>query len=306
MNAPTDVTETLRAKSRNWSEVALETSLAGAAFLSVLTTAGILAVLAGEAVSFLRDVSLLDFLTGTRWNPMIEPRSFGVLPLVGGTFLIVLGAATVAVPAGLAGAIYLAECAGPRTRGALKPVLEILAGIPTVVYGYFALTCVTPLLRTFLPSLQVFNALSASLVVGLMILPTVVSLCDDALRAVPRRLRDAGHALGATRAEVTLRVVVPSALSGLVAAFVLAISRAVGETMAVTLAAGATPRLTLDVTQPVQTMTAFIVQVSQGDAAAGTIEYRSLYAVGALLFVITLAFNLVAHRFLERFREVYD
>ncbi len=276
------------------------------AFLSVLTTLSIIAILAWEAYSFFREVGVFDFLSGTRWTPLLEPRSFGVLPLVAGTFQIVVGASLIAIPVGLASAIYLAEFASAEVRRVLKPVLEILAGIPTVVYGYFALTFVTPLIAAVFPSTQIFNAASASIVVGIMVLPMTASLCDDALRAVPESLRQGAFALGATQFEVTLRVVLPAALSGVMASFVLAASRAIGETMAVTLAAGATPKMTLDPLQSIQTMTAYIVQVSLGDTPVGTVEYQTIFAVAALLFAITLGMNIIAHRVLARFREVYE
>lgn len=269
-------------------------------------TAGIVVALAGEALDFFREVPGRDFLLGTRWAPLLEPRSFGVLPLVCGTFLVVAGAALVALPLGIGSAIYLSEYAAEPVRAILKPLLEVLAGIPTVVYGYFALTAITPLLRSLLPGVGVFNALSASIVVGIMVLPTVASLGEDALRAVPVGLRHAAYALGATPFEVTARVVVPAALPGLLAAAALAGSRAVGETMAVTLAAGATPRLTANPLESIQTMTAYIAQVSLGDAPAGTVEHRTIFAVGALLFVITLVFNAAAIRFLRPFRGVYE
>jgi phosphate transport system permease protein len=276
------------------------------AFLSVGTTAAIIWILAREAWIFFLNVSPLEFFFGTRWAPLLEPRSFGVLPLVCGTTLVVVGAALVSLPLGLASGIYLSEYASDRTRGILKPILEILAGVPTVVYGYFALTFITPLLMRILPQTQIFNAASAALVVGIMILPMVASLCDDAFRAVPRSLRDAGYALGATEYEVSLQVVLPGALSGVLASFVLALSRAIGETMAVTLAAGATPRLALNPLESIQTMTAYIVQVSLGDTPAGSIAYQTIFAVGILLFGITLVMNWVANRVLRRFREVYE
>ena len=276
------------------------------AFLSILTTLSIIAILAWEAYSFFREVRVFDFILGTRWTPLLEPRSFGVLPLVAGTLQIVVGASLIAIPVGLASAIYLAEFASAGVRRVLKPVLEILAGIPTVVYGYFALTFVTPLIAGIFPSTQIFNAASASIVVGIMVLPMTASLCDDALRAVPQSLRQGAFALGATQFEVTLRVVLPAALSGVMASFVLAASRAIGETMAVTLAAGATPRMTLDPLQSIQTMTAYIVQVSLGDTPVGTVEYQTIFAVAALLFTITLGMNVIAHRVLARFREVYE
>ncbi len=293
-------------KRRRWQEEGIRAILFLCALVSVVTTAGIIAVLAREVWGFFREVSPFEFLLGTRWTPLLDPRSFGVLPLVGGTTLVVVGAALVAVPIGLGSGIFLSEYASERLRGLLKPILEVLAGIPTVVYGYFALTSVTPLLSRIFPSTQIFNAASASIVVGIMVLPMIASLCDDAFRAVPVSLRQAGYALGATRLEVSTQVVLPGALSGVLASFVLALSRAIGETMAVALAAGSTPKLTANPLESIQTMTAYIVQVSLGDTPAGSIEYRTLFAVGMLLFVITLAMNLLAHRILRRFREVYE
>ena len=271
--------------------------------LSVLTTVGIVVVLITESMGFFAEVSPLEFLFSTRWSPDLVPRSFGILPLLNGTLLVAAGASLLALPVGLATAIYLSEYASPRTKRIVKPALEILAGIPTVVYGYFGIVFVTPIIRAVFPATGVFNAGSAAIVVGIMILPMVSSLCEDALSGVPRSLREAAYGLGATRLEVSTRVVVPAAVSGIVASFILAISRAIAETMVVTLAAGATPRMTLDLLQSIQTMTAYIVQVSLGDAPSGTIEYRTLFAVGLLLFLITLALNLVSQRLTVRFRE---
>lgn len=275
------------------------------AMVSVVTTFGIIYVLGLEAVQFFQKVSLLEFFTGTRWSPLIRPASFGILPLLAGTLQITLGAALVAVPLGLLSALYLSEYAKPGVRKMLKPVLEILAGIPTVVYGYFAVYFVTPALRELFPSVQVYNAASGAIVVGIMILPLVSSLCEDALSAVPRALREGAYALGSTKMEVSLKVVVPAALSGIMAAVILAVSRAVGETMAVTLAAGQTPKLTLNPAESIQTMTAYIVQVSKGDTPTGTIEYQTIFAVGATLFLITMLLNVVAARIVRRYRTVY-
>lgn len=294
-----------RRAARRLRESGIQAVLASAAAVSVATTIGVLVVLTTESGRFFSQVSPWEFLFGTEWSPLLEPRSFGVLPLLGGTLMIVIGAGLVAIPLGVGSAIFLSEYASPRTRGILKPVLEVLAGIPTVVYGYFALTFVTPILRAVIPATQVFNAASACIVVGIMILPMVASLCDDAMRAVPRELRQAGYALGATPMEVSTRVVFPAALSGILASFILAASRAIGETMAVTLAAGATPKLTANPFESIQTMTAYIVQVSLGDTPAGTVEYQTLFAVGALLFVVTLGMNIAGQRILRRFREVY-
>lgn len=294
--------------SIRWGEEIIRLGLLFCVLISLATTAAIVFVIAKESYTFFATVPLLDFLTGTRWTPLLEPRSFGVLPLVCGTLLIVAGASLVAIPAGLAAAIYLAEFASPRIRSIVKPVLEILAGIPTVVYGYFALTFITPLLKTewLFPSTKVFNAASGAIVVGIMVLPMVASLCDDALRAVPSALRQGAYALGATPLEVTTQVVVPASLSGIMASFVLAASRAIGETMAVTIAAGATPNLTANPLESIQTMTAYIVQVSLGDTPAGGIEYKTIFAVASLLFVITLGMNVVSNHILGRFRETYE
>lgn len=287
-------------------ERVVEFVLFSCALLSILTTAGIISVLAVETFNFFSEVSVFEFLTGTRWTPLFNPRRFGVLPLLSGTFLVAIGAGLVAIPVGVATAMFLSEYATARVRSILKPILEILAGIPTVVYGYFAVTTVTPLLRAIIPSTSIFNAASAAIVVGIMILPMIASLCDDAFRAVPRSLRDGGYALAATKFEVSSRVVFPAAISGVLASFILALSRAIGETMAVTLAAGATPKLTLNPLESIQTMTAYIVQVSLGDTPAGTVEYRTLFAVGMLLFVITFIMNLAANRVVARYREVYE
>ncbi|MYH09327.1 MAG: phosphate ABC transporter permease subunit PstC [Gemmatimonadales bacterium] len=279
--------------------------LFGSEALSILATVGIVIVLLTESLGFFAEVSPVEFLAGTRWSPDLVPRSFGILPLVNGTLLVAAGAALIALPIGLATAIYLSEFASLRTKRTVKPALEILAGIPTVVYGYFAVTLVTPVLRTLFPGVGVFNAASAAIVVGIMILPMVSSLSEDALSAVPGSLREAAYGVGATRFEVATRIVVPAGLPGIAASFILAISRAIAETIVVTLAAGATPGMTLDLLQSVQTMTAYIVQVSLGDAPSGSIEYRTLFAVGLLLFLITLGLNLLSQRMTTRFWESF-
>lgn len=293
------------ARERSY-ERGIEWLLAGAALLSVLTTAGIVIALFTGAVDFFNEVPVLAFVTGRRWTPLFTPKHFGVLPLVSGTLLVTVLSAAVALPIGVASAIYLSEYASSRVRSALKPILEVLAGIPTVVYGYFALTFVTPLIRAVLPQTSVFNALSASVVLGIMLIPMVASLSEDAMRAVPRSLREGAYALGSTRFEVSTRVVVPAALSGIVASFILALSRAVGETMIVAMAAGATPRLTLNPLESIQTMTSYIVQVSLGDTPVGSTEYKTLFAVGFALFLITFAMNILGRWVLNRYREVYD
>jgi len=283
----------------------IERALFLCAALSVLTTAGIIAVLALETYEFLREVPVLDFLTGTEWTPLFSNQKFGVLPLVAGTMLVSSIAMVVALPMGLLSAIYLSEYSPSGFRRVVKPVLEILAGVPTVVYGYFALTFVTPILQQVFPTLSGFNALSPGLVMGLMILPLVSSLSEDAMRAVPQGLREGSYALGATRMQTALRVVVPGAFSGITAAFILAVSRAIGETMIVAIAAGQQPRLTGNPFVPIETMTAYIVQVSLGDTPRGTIEYQTIFAVGMLLFVMTFSLNLISTWLRERFREEY-
>ena len=260
-----------------------------------------------EGLSFFRDVSPIEFLTGTRWTPLFVSQHYGVLPLVAGTLLIAVGAALVALPIGSVSAIFLSEYASPGTRAVLKPVLEVLAGVPMVVYGYFALTAITPFLKsTLFPDLGPFNALSAIIVVGIMIVPMVSSRSDDAMKAVPRELREAAYAVGATKFEVVTRVTFPAALSGIIASYILAVSRAVGETMAVTVAASATPNLTWNPLEGVQTMTAYIVSVSLGNTPQGTIEFRTIFAVALTLFVMTLVMNLIAARVISRYREAYE
>jgi phosphate transport system permease protein len=275
------------------------------AALSVLTTVGIIAVLAVETIEFLREVPIIEFLTGTEWTPLFASPRFGVLPLVVGTLLVSAIAMIVALPMGLLSAIYLSEYAAPGIRRVIKPTLEILAGVPTVVYGYFALMFVTPLLQRYLPGLAGFNALSPGIVMGIMILPLVSSLSEDAIRAVPRGLREGAYALGATRMQTALRVVIPAAFSGITASFILAASRAIGETMIVAIAAGQQPRLTGNPFVPIETMTAYIVQVSLGDTPQGTLEYRTIFAVGMLLFLSTFALNLVSTWMRDRFRQEY-
>ncbi len=293
-------------RNRDFKERLIGAVLFVCAAVSTLVTVGIVGVLLGESLLFFREVSVVDFLTDTRWTPLFQDPHFGILPLASGSFLVAAGAALIAIPVGLLTAIFLSEYAGPRLRGALKPLLEILAGIPTVVYGYFALTFITPILRYFVPSTDVFNAAAGAIVVGIMIIPTVASLSEDALRAVPEALRQGAYGLGATKMEVATRVVVPGALSGIVASFILGISRAIGETMAVTIASGNMANLTLSPLESIQTMTSYIVQVSKGDTPHGTIEYQTLFAVGLTLFVITLLMNVLSQWVLARFREEYE
>ena len=296
----------LRATRRRWGEDVVKAALALCAFVSVATTVGIVVALFVPAIEFFSEISIVDFLTGTDWAPLFEPPAFGVLPLIAGTLLVTGCACLVCIPFGLGSAIYLSEYARPRTRKYLKPALEVLAGIPTVVYGYFALTFVTPLLQDIGVGVGVFSALSAGLVMGVMLLPTVASVSEDSMSAVPRDLRDGAYALGSTRLHVSTRIVVPAAISGIIASFVLAISRAVGETMIVLIAAGGQPNWTWNPLDAVQTMTAFIAATGQGDVPTGSIEYKTIFAVGAALFVMTFVMNLFAIRLVRRFREVYE
>ena len=292
-------------RKRKWMESVIGFALFGCALISILTTVGIVVVLAVEAFQFFREVSIFEFLTGTEWAPKLAHK-FGILPLLTGTLLVTAGAAVIALPIGLLSAVYLSEYASNSVREVVKPALEVLAGIPSVVFGYVAVVTISPWIRTLFPSAGVFNAASASIVVGFMILPMVVSLSEDVLRSVPRSLREAAYALGATKFDVTVKIVVPAALSGIVAAFLLALSRAIGETMAVSLAAGNQPNLTLNPLETVQTMTAYIVQISQGDTPAGTLEYRTIFAVGLTLFICTMGLNILAQRFVARMREKYE
>ena len=276
------------------------------AALSVLTTVGIVVTLLGETIQFFGEVPVLDFLTGTRWTPLFASQHFGVLPLVNGTLAVAVVALAVAVSIGLLTAVFLSEYAPPRLRAVIKPVLEILAGIPTVVYGYFALLFVTPILEGIFPQTSRFNVASAGIVMGFMILPMLASISEDALRAVPRDLRQGAFALGATRFEVVTRVVMPGALSGILAAIILSVSRAIGETMIVYLAAGGRPDLGFDLLKGMQTMTAYIASVSLGDTPQDTIEFRTIFAVGTLLFMTTFVMNILSDVIMRRFREAYE
>lgn len=277
--------------------------LGACAFLSIITTIGIIFVLSRESFHFFTEVSIIDFLFGTRWEPLLEPKSFGVLPLVSGTLVIMVGSGMIAIPVGLVIAVYLSEYSKKKTRSIIKPVLEILAGIPTIVYGYFALSFITPLLQTILPDTEVFNALSGCIVVGIMILPMVSSLCDDAFQGIPKSLKMGGYALGATSLEVITEIQVPAAAPRILAAFILALSRAIGETMAVTLASGANPQFSFSPLESIQTMTAYIVQVSLGDTPQGGVEYLTCFAVAGLLFLITLSMNVVGQTIMYRFKK---
>lgn len=292
-------------KQRINSEKIIPLLLLITAGISVLTTIGIVLTLVFETITFFKEISIVDFFTKNEWYPFSQPASYGVMPLIIGTLKITILAAIVAVPIGLATAIYLSEYASEKARRIIKPILEVLAGVPTIVYGFFALTFVTPLLRSIFPSLEMFNALSPGLVVGIMITPMIASLSEDALVSVPRAVREGALAMGSTKFETTIKVVLPAAISGIVASIVLALSRAIGETMIVTVAGGSTPSMDLGVTSSMQTMTAYIVQVSSGDAGFGTTIYYSIYAVGMTLFVFTLCMNLLAQFISRKIREEY-
>ena len=290
---------------RKWRDRLIEVLLLGSALVAVFTTLAIVAILLYESSGFFKHVSLKEFLTDTQWTPLFAEAHYGILPLVAGTLTTTMVALVVAVPLGLTIAIYLSEFASHRLRETVKPILELLGAVPTVVYGYFALLIVTPLLQRIIPNLPGFNMLSAGLVIGLMIIPYVSSVSEDAMRAVPRYMREGSYAMGATRLQTALRVVVPGAFSGLAAAFILGISRAVGETMVVAIAAGMQPNLTFDPREPAATITAYIVQVSLGDLPHGSIGYQSIFAAGLVLMLITLIFNVFGFFLTRRFREAY-
>lgn len=286
-------------------ERGIEFILLLAAASSVFVTAAIVCVLVYESFGFFRTVPLTDFLFGTVWTPLFDNPKYGILPLLSGTLLSTVVALVFVAPIGLITAIYLSEFASPKTREIIKPILELLSGVPTVVYGFFALLFVTPLLQSFVPGLPGFNILSAGIVIGIMIIPYVASLSEDAMRAVPNSLRDGSLALGATRFETAIKVVLPAATSGVAAAFILGISRAVGETMIVAIAAGQQPNLTIDPREPAATITAYIVQVALGDLPHGSIAYQTIFAAGLMLLLLTLTFNILGFWLRHKFREVY-
>ena len=305
---PASATPSLGVARRRTGEQAIRIVLLLAALLSVLTTTGIVVALARETIVFFGEVGIGEFLFGTEWSPIIKPQSFGVLPLVGGTFLITGIALIVAIPLGLGTAIYLSEYAKSRVRKVVKPVIEVLAGVPTIVFGFFALTFFTPeILQSLLDvEVNVFNALAAAILVGFMVVPTIASVSEDAMSAVPASLREGSFGLGATRLQTSLRVVFPAALSGIVASIVLGASRAVGETMIVLVAAGQVAALTIDAREPMYSMTSFIAAIGKGDVATGTIQYKTIFAVAALLFLITLILNAISIRFVRKYRQVYE
>lgn len=277
-----------------------------AATITILVTIGIIWVLLSGSIPFFQKVSIIEFITGTEWTPLFAKKEFGILPLVAGTFLTTAIAIAVALPLGLTIAIYLNEYAPARLKSTIKPVLEVLATIPTVVYGFFALTVVTPFLQGFIPNLAGFNALSAGIVMGIMIIPMISSLSEDAISAVPKSLREAAYGMGSTRLQTAFKVMVPAASSGIIVSVILAISRAVGETMLVAIAAGQQPRFTLNPLVPIETITTYIVQVSLGDVPHGSLEYRTIFAAGLVLFVFTFALNNLSFWIKKKYQEKYD
>jgi phosphate transport system permease protein len=298
----------LGVRRRRWGEEAIRLGLFAAAAISVLTTVGIVVALLGETISFFGEVSIGSFITDSKWTPLFADPQYGIWQLINGTLLVTGVAVLVAIPLGLGSAIYLSEYATPRVRGLIKPILEVLVGVPTVVFGFFALTFVTPEILQGLLGLKtdVFNVLSAGLVMGFMVLPTIASISEDAMGAVPQGLREGAYGLGASRMQVSLRVVFPAALSGIVAAIVLGISRAVGETMIVLIAAGQVPCSGVELTGPCETITTFIAATGKGDLPTGSIEYKTIFAAGMTLFLLTLAMNALAIRFVRKYRQVYE
>lgn len=287
-------------------EKIIEGTLFLSALSSVFVTFGIIGVLFFETYEFFKEVSIINFLTDTQWTPLFAEKHFGILPLFAGTFLSTVIAMAVSLPIGLISAIYLSEYASEKLRAVIKPILEVLAAVPTVVYGYFALLFVTPILQKFIPDLSGFNSLSPGIVMGIMIIPIIASLSEDAMHAVPMSLREGALALGSTKFQVSIKVVLPAAFSGIAASFILGVSRAVGETMIVAIAAGQQPRLTLNPLVPIETVTAYIVQVSLGDTPTGTIEYKTIFAAGMSLFVVTFFLNMISYWLKKRFREEYE
>lgn len=299
-------------KPKSLKEKFLGWFFSGCSFFSIVITIGIIIILLYDAVSFFSEVSIIDFFTDTKWSPNIKPFRFGVIPLISGTTVFTIVTALIALPVGLLAAIYLSEYANNKIRAVIKPALELLAGLPTVVYGYFALVYVTPMLAKIFPSIRTFNVLSASIVVAIMIIPTIASISEDAMKAVPVSLREAAYALGGTKFQVSAGVVVPAALSGIISSFMLGISRAIGETMAVTIAAGNLSRIVnpFDLNDallsPIQTMTAAMVEIGMSDVTGDSTAYKSLYAVGLTLFVMTLILNAVSHYIKKKYREEYN
>lgn len=291
---------------RKLVEGIIEKGLLLVAAMTVAITVMIVAILFSETFLFFKEVSIVEFFTGTQWTPTLVPKHFGILPLVIGTLMIAVGSSIIALPIGLGSAIYLSEYAHPRVRKIIKPMLELLAGVPSIVYGFFALTTITPFLQSIIPSTEVFNAASASIAVGIMTIPMVASLSEDAMMAVPDSIRKGAYALGATKFEVSTKVIIPATISSIASAFVLAVSRAIGETMIVAIAAGQNPVMTTNPLQSIQTMTGFMVNLSLGDIQQGTIEFKTIFAVGALLFLMTLLMNIGSRYIVKKFQEVYQ
>lgn len=286
-------------------EKSIESLLFLSAVSSVFITLSIVVILSFESYGFFKEVSILEFFTGTEWTPLFESPKFGILPLIAGTLLTTLIALVVALPLGLIASVYLSEYAPHSLRETIKPILELLAAVPTVVYGYFALLFLTPILQSFLPELSGFNALSPGIIIGVMIIPYVSSVSEDAMKAVPMHIREGSYAMGATKLQTAFKVIIPAAFSGIAAAFLIGISRAVGETMVVAIAAGMMPNFTINPYEPVQTLTAYIVQVSLGDVPHGSIEYKTIFAAGMTLFMMTLIFNIIGFWLRKRIREAY-
>ncbi len=302
---PTAPTFSLKGRRRP-KERAIRAFLAACGILSIATTAGIVATLGFETFEFFREVSIVDFFTDTKWSALIKPYHYGILPLISGTLMIAVLSAIVGVPLGVGTALYLSEYASPKVKGRLKPVLEIMSGLPTVVLGYFALTFVTKqVLKPLFPGIESYNALSGGLVVGVMIVPIIASVSEDAMSAVPRALREGAYGLGASKMVVGMRVVIPAALSGIMAAIILGTSRAVGETMIVTIATGSRPELCFNPLESCQAMTGYIAQAAFGDVGRGGTVYNSIFAVGAVLFAITLSLNILSQRLVRRYRQAY-
>jgi len=291
---------------RKFKEGIIEKTLLTSALITIAVTIGIVSVLAFETVRFFKEVSIIDFFTDTQWTPLFTDKHYGILPLLSGTFLTSAIAISVALPIGLSISIYLSEYAPKNFRKTVKPMLELLAAIPTVVYGFFALIVVTPFLQGIFPSLSGFNSLSAGLVMGIMIIPFISSISEDALHAIPKEMREASYGMGATKLQTAFKVVVPAASSGIIVSIILAISRAIGETMIVAVAAGQQPRLTLDPTVPIETITAYIVQVSLGDVQHGSIEYRTIFAAGITLFAFTFILNTISYSIRKKYRSAYE
>lgn len=291
---------------RKIKELIIEKGLLTSALITIAITIGIISVLAVEAFNFFNEVSIIDFFTDTQWTPLFTDKHYGILPLLSGTLLTTLIAISVALPVGLSISIYLSEYAPKNFRKIVKPLLELLAAVPTVVYGFFALIIVTPFLQSFMPGLSGFNSLSAGIVMGIMIIPYVSSISEDALHAVPNKLREASFGMGATKFQTAFKVAVPAASSGIIVSIILAVSRAIGETMIVAIAAGSQPRLTFDPTVPIETITAYIVQVSLGDVQHGSVEYRTIYAAGITLFVFTFLLNTLSYRIRKKFQTRYE